>query len=358
MAKSMRAIGLNTGAQAGGLDQLSEFEMPLPELRPRDLLVRVAACGMNPVDTKKRKTNIFGEGAGTLEAPVVLGYDGAGTVEKVGPECSLFKEGDQVYFAGAIQRNGSNAEFVAIDERIVGHAPRSVSLTTAAAMPLVFLTAWEGIAEGLGLQAHDPKLAGKRLLVLPGAGGVGSFVIQLASQMYGLEVIATASRPESAKACMDLGAKFIINHRNPLKPQLTELGIGEVDFVFNAFDTAVYFKQYAEIIKPLGKMVSIVETDNDVPLTDLMVKRISFAWELMFTRPLYEVDLDFQGFVLNTGAKMLDSGALRMPEVNILPFDLDSLKLAHMEQESGKTIGKTVLTRDQGAVRSNALGGA
>merc|ERR1719188_609459 len=283
---------------------------------------------------------------GPLEAPVVLGYDGAGVVERAGPDCSLFKEGDRVYFAGAINRNGSNAEFVAIDERIVGLAPKTVSLTAAAAMPLVFLTAWEGLAEGLGLRAHDPKLAGKRLLVLPGAGGVGSFVIQLASQMYGLEVIATASRPESAKACVELGAKFTINHRNPLKPQLAELGIDEVDFVYNAFDTAVYFKQYAEIIRPLGKMVSIVETDSDIPLTDLMVKRISFAWELMFTRPLYGVDLEFQGFILNAGAQMLDSGALRMPELSVLPFGLESLKSAHTVQESGKAIGKIVLTRE------------
>merc|ERR1712050_265398 len=162
---------------------------------------------------------------------------------------------------------------------------------------------------------------------------------------------ATASRPESAKACMDLGARFTINHREPLKPQLARCGIDEVDFVYNAFDTAVYFKQYAEIIKPLGKMVSIVETEKDVPLTELMVKRISFAWELMFTRTLFGVDLEFQGFVLNAGARMLDSGALKLPEVKVLPFDLDSLKLAHTEQEGGKSIGKTVLTREQEAVK-------
>merc|ERR1712151_36817 len=219
-------------------------------------------------------------------------------------------------------------------------------------MPLVFLTAWEGPAEGLGLKAYDERIAGKRLLVLPGAGGVGSFVIQLASQMYGLKVIATASRPESAKACVDLGAKFTVNHREPLKPQLAECGIDEVDFVYNAFDTAVYFKQYAEIIKPLGKMVSIVETAKDGPLTDFMVKRISFAWELMFTRTIFEVDLEFQGFVLNTGARLLDSGALKLPEVKVFPFDLESLKSVHTEQESGKTIGKIVMTQEQGALKS------
>merc|ERR1712039_202628 len=199
---------------------------------------------------------------------------------------------------------------------------------------------------GLGLKAYDEKIAGKKLLLLPGAGGVGSFVIQLASQLYGLDVIATASRPESAKACKDLGAKVTINHREPLKPQLEKEGIDSVDFVYNAFDTSVYFKQYVEILKPFGKMVSIVETDADIPLTDLMVKRISFAWELMFTRPIYGVDLEFQGFILNSGARMLDSGALKMPEVKVLPFSLESLKSAHIEQESGKAIGKIVLTRE------------
>lgn len=354
MAKSMRAIGLNKGAAPGGLDQLSEFEMAMPELRPRDLLVKVVAAGLNPVDTKKRKTNIFGSGAGTLEAPVVLGYDGAGVVEKVGSESSLFQVGDKVYFAGDISRNGSNAEFLAIDERIVGHAPKTLNFTMAAAMPLVFLTAWEGLAEGLGLQAYDENLAGKKLLMLPGAGGVGSFVIQLASQIYGLDVIATASRPESAEACKALGAKFTINHREPLKPQLKDLGIEEVDFVYNAFDTSVYFEQYAEIIKPFGKIVSIVETDKEIPLTQLMVKRISFSWELMFTRPLHGVDLEYQGFILNSGAKMIDSGALKMPDVKVMPFDLESLKEAHAYQESGKAIGKTVLTRETKA----AVGGS
>jgi len=207
---------------------------------------------------------------------------------------------------------------------------------------------------GLGLQAYDENLAGKKLLMLPGAGGVGSFVIQLASQIYGLDVIATASRPESAEACKALGAKVTINHREPLKPQLKDLGIEEVDFVYNAFDTSVYFEQYAEIIKPFGKIVSIVETDKDIPLTQLMVKRISFSWELMFTRPLHGVDLEYQGFILNSGAKMIDSGALKMPDVKVMPFDLESLMEAHAYQESGKAIGKTVLTRETKA----AVGGS
>jgi len=198
----------------------------------------------------------------------------------------------------------------------------------------------------LALTAHDQRNAGKKLLALPGAGGVGSFVIQLASQVLSLDVIATASRPESAEACVALGAKHTINHREPLKPQLEELGIDGVDYVFNAYDTSVYFDQYAEIVKPLGKIVSIVETDKDLPLTKLMFKRITFSWELMFTRPIFGVDMENQGFILNTGAKMIDSGALKLPQLKVLPFDLESLRSAHTEQESGKAIGKTVLTRE------------
>jgi len=346
----MKACGLNTGKVPGGVELLEEFVMPVPELQPRDILVKVAACGLNPVDIKKRETNIFGAGVKTLESPLVLGYDGAGTVVKVGSESSIFKPGDQVYFAGSIARNGSNAEYLAIDERIVGHAPTSVSLTKAAAQPLVFITAWEGLFEGLGLTAFDPKIAGKKLLVLPGAGGVGSYVIQLASQLLGLKVIATASRPESVQATKDLGASVVINHREPLKPQLEKEGIDGIDFVYNAFDTSVYFEQYAEIVKPFGKIVSIVETDKHVNLTALMVKRISFAWELMFTRPLHGIDLEYQGYVLNQGANLLDCGALKMPDVKVLPWSLENLQAAHVEQYAGKVVGKLVLTRESDPV--------
>jgi len=305
------------------------------------------------VDTKNRKHNFFGSPTGPLEAPLVLGYDAAGVVEQVGAEVRNFKVGDKVFYAGDIKRAGSNAEYQAVDERIVGRAPKSLSLTTASAVPLVFLTAWEGLVEGLGLKAHDPSFAGKRLLLLPGAGGVGSFVTQLASQVFGLEVIATASRPESAQACRDLGATHVINHREPLKPQLDALGLDGVDYVYNAWKTEQYLEQYADIVKPLGKIVSIVETDEPLPVGKLMFKRISFAWEFMFTRAAFDVDMDFQGFILNEAARMIDSGALKMPAVKVLPMSLENLKAAHTEQESGTMIGKTVLTREANA----AVGG-
>lgn len=356
--KIMMAMGVNAGAEPGGVDKLEEFEAPLPALRPRDILVKVLASGMNPIDTKKRAHNLFGGGEGKLEEAMIMGYDGAGIVDQLGSESSLFEVGDNVYFAGAIDRNGSNADYVAIDERIVGHAPKSVSLTMASAQPLAFLTAWEGLFEGLGLKAFDRTHEGKRLLVLPGAGGVGSYVIQLAKQLLGLHVIATASRPESVQAAKDLGADTVINHREILKPQLEANGIDFVDFVYNAFDTSVYFTQYADIVRPMGKIVSIVETEKDIPLTALMVKRISFAWELMFTRSLYGVDLDYQGYALNQGAKLLDSGSIKLPGVQVLPWTIASLKQAHEEQASGKAIGKIVLTRETSADLGRVLGGA
>uniref|UniRef100_A0A7S2J7X5 Enoyl reductase (ER) domain-containing protein n=1 Tax=Zooxanthella nutricula TaxID=1333877 RepID=A0A7S2J7X5_9DINO len=326
--------------------------MPVPELRPRDLLVKVAACGLNPVDTKVRSKKTDA----TLTEPKVMGYDGAGVVERVGADCSLFKVGDKVYFAGAIDRQGSNAEFVAIDERIVGHMPKTLSVTAAAAQPLVLLTAWEGLVEGLGLTAFNPANQGKRLLILPGGGGVGSYVIQLAARVFGLEVIATASRPESADACKGLGATHVINHREPLQPQLKKLGIESVNFIYNAFDTKVYFDQYADIAAPLGKIVSIVETDAPLPMTKLMSKKVSFAWEFMFTRPMFGVDQGFQGFILNEGAKLIDTGMLKLPQVKALPFDVKSIREAHLEQESGKVIGKIVLTREAGEVGTFAPG--
>lgn len=349
LKKSMTAVGLNAGSSPGGIEQLSEFEMPIPELKPLDILVRVVASGLNPVDVKKRAKNVGSQETGTLSAPVVMGYDGAGIVERIGTDCSRFQVGDKVFFAGDLKRQGSNAEFIAIDERIVGRAPQSLSLTAAAAVPLVLLTAWEGLVEGLGLKAHDPKDVGKTLLILPGAGGVGSFVIQLASQVFGLKVIATASRPESAKACTDLGASHVINHREPLKPQLETLGIDGVDLVFNAFDTAVYFDQYCDIIKAKGKIVSIVETKEPLNMGQLMAKSVSFAWEFMFTRSFFGVDEEYQGFILKEGARMIDSGSLKMPAVQTLPFSLDNLRTAHTQQESGTTIGKLVLSREPAA---------
>eukprot|EP00931_Biecheleriopsis_adriatica_P121316 TRINITY_DN963_c0_g1_i6.p1 TRINITY_DN963_c0_g1~~TRINITY_DN963_c0_g1_i6.p1 ORF type:complete len:491 (-),score=128.66 TRINITY_DN963_c0_g1_i6:140-1612(-) len=344
-AEMMPAFGLKEGTKPGSLDLIEAFDMPVPELRPHDVLIRVTSSGMNPVDTKKRKLNIFGPGTGPLVEPLIMGYDVAGVVEKVGSEASLFKVGEKVYAAGQIERNGSNAELVAVDERIVGHAPESLSATVASAQALILLTAWEGLFEGLGLTAFDPSLQGKRLLILPAAGGVGCYVVQMASKLLGLEVIACASAKDKERM-MELGAKHVISSREPLKGQLEALGIDGVDFVYNAFDTAVYFSQYAEVIKPYGKIVSIVETDEKIPLTELMVKRVTFTWELMFTRPMMGVEVERQGKILNDCAKLIDAGMLKVGPVKALPWSLESLKEMHSLTETGNAGGKLAMTKE------------
>lgn len=338
----MNVIGLKSAT--GGIELFEEFRMPVPELGDRDVLIKVDAAGMNPVDDKLR-TN-FGT-PGPLDAPKVLGMDGCGTIAAVGKAVTFFKVGDVVWTAGLLTKNGTNADYVAHDERIVGLAPTSISRGMAASVPLVFLTAWEGLFEGLGLSEFDPALAGKTLLVLPGAGGVGSFVIQLASAILGLTVIATASRPESGQACINLGAKYTINHRQPLKPQIEALGLDGVDYIYNAYKTDVYFDQYCDIVKPLGGIVSIVETDEPMALGKLMHKRVTFVWELMFTRPLFNVEMERQHGILNDAARLIDRGLIRLPDVKVLPWSLQSLKKMHTEQASGTMIGKNVMSRGE-----------
>jgi len=338
MPSQMKAIGLAT--ESGAIELLQEIEVPVPELRPRDILLKVEACGMNPVDTKRRA------GDAKLEEPRILGYDGVGVVAAKGAEASLFEVGDRVWTAGVMNRNGTNAEYMAVDERIVGHAPKSLGLESAA-VPLTLLTAWEGLFESLAIKPMDNANIGKTLLILPGAGGVGSFVIQLAKKLAGLTVIATASRPESEAAVLALGADYVINHRKPLKEQLEANGLSGVDYIYNAYDTAANFEQYCEIINPLGKIVSIVETKKELPLTKLMFKRVTFAWELMFTRPIFDVDPINQHHILNNGAKLIDEGFLKLPEVTTLSYSVESLQEAHRKQESGTMIGKQVLTMAQ-----------
>lgn len=337
----MSAIGLSTCH--GGVELIDDLVVPVPSLGARDILVRVLACGLNPVDTKKRSG--FGK-PGPVTAPVIMGYDGVGMVEALGSDASLFKVGDKVYTAGVLNRNGTNADFMAVDERIVALAPKSLSAAHAASVPLVLLTAWEGLFESLGLTAFDFSLSGKSILVLPGAGGVGSYVIQLAKKLLGLTVIATASRAESMAACIALGADFTINHREPLQPQIAALGLTGVDFIYNAHEVAVYFPQFAGLINPFGKIVNIVASADKVDISSVMAKRVTFVWELMFTRPLFGVDPIQQHHILAAGARLIDCGLLSIPAVEVLPYSAASLRAAHTKQETGTVVGKLVLSKE------------
>jgi len=318
---------------------LEEFQLPQPALRSHDILVRVESCALNPIDTKLRKLTPPPGGF-----PKVLGFDGAGTVETCGSEASIFKAGDKVFFAGSHLRNGSNAEFVAVDERIVGSAPATVNATIASSVPLCALTAWEGL-EQLGINPASTSGKKQSLLMLPGAGGVGCYGIQLA-KLAGLQVIATASRPESEAACRQLGADHVVNHKLPLKPQLETLGVGQVDYIYDAVSFEDNAAQFVDLIKPFGKIVTIT-TVGKASIDPFKVKSVSICWEFMFTRSaLTTDDIAHQGEILNAVSALIDSGKLKTPIWKTLPWSLESLRKAHELQESGQAIGKIVMTSE------------
>jgi NADPH2:quinone reductase len=317
----------------------------LPDPGPaagHDLLVRVEAVSVNPVDTKVRMQRYGGATGRGSEA--ILGWDAAGRVEAVGPEVSLFRPGDAVYYAGAIGRPGSNAELHLVDERIVGRKPRSLDWADAAAVPLTAITAYEAIVDRLGV---DPEAMdrGKRLLVVAGAGGAGSMAIQI-GRLLGLEVIATASRPASAEWCRSLGAVAVIDHRTPLAEGLKAAGRGEVDCVLLCADTDGYWPQLADVIKPQGAICSIVRSQAPVALNALMAKCARFSWEAMFARSSYATpDMIEQHRILERVAAWIDAGRLRGTATERLsPINAQNLRAAHARVETGRMIGKIVLS--------------
>ena len=339
----MRAIVAESAA-ASGLEMapiplpLRQIELPLPELRPHDLLVRVEAVAVNPVDTKVRASLAAGA------APRVLGWDAVGCVEAVGSAVSRFKPGDGVMAAGDITRPGCNAQWLAVDERITGRRPKGSSWAEAACLPLTGLTAWEALFERLGLDP-DGGDAGRSLLILGGAGGVGSLAIQLARRA-GLLVIATASRPESAAWVRELGADHVIDHRRDLAPQLAELGLETVDRIANFADTEAYWDVMADLIRPQGAIVAIVGNRAPLDLDRLKSKSASFHWEFMFTRPRYGTpDLARQGEILERLADRIEAGELRSTlHSEIGAITADNLERAHALLASGRTIGKIALS--------------
>lgn len=307
-----------------------------------DLLVRVEAVSVNPVDTKVRVQRYGGATGRGSEA--ILGWDAAGTVVAVGPEVSLFRAGDAVYYAGSIRRPGSNAELHLVDERIVGAKPSSLDWADAAAVPLTAITAYEAIVDRLGV---DPEGVdrGKSLLVIAGAGGVGSMAIQI-GHLLGLEVVATASRAESADWCRSLGAAAVIDHRAPLAEGLKAAGRGEVDCVLLCADTDHYWPQLADVVKPQGAICAIVRNQAPIDLKTLMGKCARFAWEAMFARSSYATaDMIEQHRLLGRVAAWIDGGKLRATATERLaPISAENMRAAHVRVESGRMIGKIVLS--------------
>ena len=333
----MRAVGYHAPHPIDHPEALVDLELPAPTPGARDLLVRVAAVSVNPVDTKVR--------ASAQPAPgqaKVLGWDAVGTVEAVGGDVRHYRPGDRVWYAGSIARQGTNAELHTVDERIVGHAPTSLPDAQAAALPLTAITAWELLFDRL--QVAQGGGQGQSLLVVGGAGGVGSILVQLARQLTGLTVIATASRPESRQWCLDLGAHAVIDHREAFGPQLQAAGVAAVDYVAALTQTDQHLVQIVEALRPQGRL-ALIDDPKALDVGLLKRKSLSLHWELMFTRALFETpDMDRQRALLNEVARLVDAGRIRSTLQGVLgTIDAKNLRAAHAQIESGKAVGKLVL---------------
>ncbi|QDX21516.1 zinc-binding alcohol dehydrogenase family protein [Pandoraea pnomenusa] len=336
----MKAVGLTRYLPIDDPESLVDIELPTPTPAGRDILVKVEAISVNPVDTKVRAPK-----AKVEATPRVLGWDAAGTVAAVGPDATLFRVGDPVYYAGSITRAGANSEFHLVDERIVGHMPASLDFVSAAALPLTTITAWEALFDRLGV-APDGSDEGKSVLVVGGAGGVGSIAIQLARRVARLTVVATASRPASADWCRQLGAQHVIDHYQDIPAQLLAAGVPQVDFVLCLNDTDEHFPALAQAVAPQGKICSIVENARPLDVGLLKNKSATFVWEFMFTRAMYETpDMIAQHKLLTEVARLVDAGTLRTTLGEVIgPINAVNLRRAHAQLEGGRTIGKLVLS--------------
>ncbi|WP_371345479.1 zinc-binding alcohol dehydrogenase family protein [Ancylobacter sp. IITR112] len=333
----MKAIGYTQSLPITEERALFEFEAAAPLPGPRDLLVRVKAISVNPVDTKVRMRR-----AGSPEAPVILGWDAAGVVEAVGAEVTLFKAGDAVFYAGDLNRPGTNAELHLVDERLVGPKPATLDFAEAAALPLTSLTAWEGLFDRLQVPRDGGE--GANLLIVGAAGGVGSMAVQLARQLTRLTVIGTASRPESRAWVERLGAHAVIDHSRPLSEEIAAAGLGEIDYTFSLTQTDRHWPEIIKAARPQGRLALIDDPASLDPLP-LKAKSLSLHWELMFTRSLFATpDMVRQHEILAEVSRLVDAGTLiATAGTRLGAINAQNLKRAHAALESGATIGKIVL---------------
>jgi zinc-binding alcohol dehydrogenase family protein len=338
----MKAVGLYQYLPVDNPDSLVDVEVPTPTPTGRDLLVRVHAVSVNPVDVKRRAPR-----PGSESRPRILGWDAAGVVEAIGENVTLFKPGDEVYYAGSIDRAGCNSELHLVDERIVGPKPRTLDFEEAAALPLTTITAWEAIFDRLGVAKTPSANAGRSILIIGGAGGVGSIAIQIAKQVAGLTVIASASRPESGAWCRQQGADAVINHRQPLQEELATAGFTTVNYILCTNSVEQYVESMAAVIAPQGKICTIVGTkDNEpIPMNLFMQKSVGFFFELMFTRPVFQTtDMQAQHDLLSEAARLIDAGVLHTTLTERFgPLTAGNLRRAHARIETGTMIGKLAL---------------
>ena len=334
----MKAVGYTQQGAIDRDDALIDLDLAKPTPTGHDILVKVAAVSVNPVDYKIRQNR-----AATAEAPGVLGWDAVGEVVGLGDAVGQFKLGDKVWYAGAINRAGTNSEFHLVDERIVGHAPKSATTAAAAALPLTTLTAHEMLFDRLRVTEPVPGAA-KAVLIIGGAGGVGSIAIQLLRALTDLTVIATASRPETMDWVRKLGAHYVIDHSKPLPEQIAALGIGAPGFVFSTNYSDTYVTQIAELIAPQGRF-GLIDDPKAFDIMPFKGKSVSIHWELMFTRSLFTTpDIAHQGAILTKVAQLLDDGKIKSTVTESLgPITAANLRKAHALLETGKARGKIVL---------------
>jgi zinc-binding alcohol dehydrogenase family protein len=329
----MRAVGLYKYLPIDHPESLLDLEVDAPAPAGRDLLVEVKAVSVNPVDTKRRVA-----GKDQVEkAPKILGWDAAGVVKSAGPACELYRPGDPVYYAGSVIRPGSNSQYQLVDERIVGRKPANLSFAEAAALPLTTLTAWELMFDRMGI-SKSGKDAGRSMLILGGAGGVGSIAIQLAKKLAKLKVTASASRPESIAWCRQLGADETVDHSQPIEGR-------EFDYVLCLNSSDLYWRSFPAITRPQGRIGLIVRTTKPVDLAILHDKSISVHLEGMFTRSTFQTpDMQAQHALLEEAAGLIEAGVLKGTMTqNLGRIDAATLRKAHRMLEEGHVTGKLVL---------------
>ncbi|MGX1172861.1 zinc-binding alcohol dehydrogenase family protein [Pseudomonas sp. R151218B TE3479] len=334
----MKAIAYYHSLPITDPQSLQDIELPEPVAGPRDLLVEVKAISVNPVDTKVRQNVQPEDGIAK-----VVGWDVAGVVKAVGSEVTLFKAGDKVFYAGSIARAGGNSELHVVDERIVGHMPKTLGFADAAALPLTAITAWELLFERLNIQEGQDN-QGQSLLIVGAAGGVGSILTQLASQLTGLKVIGTASRAQTQEWVRGLGADLVIDHSRPLSEVLKEAGQSQVTHVASLTQTDQHLDQLVEALAPQGKL-ALIDDPKALDVTKLKRKSLSLHWEFMYTRSLFETaDMLEQHKLLNRVAALIDAGTLKTTVgEHFGTINAENLRRAHALLESGQSKGKIVL---------------
>lgn len=315
--------------------RLEVFDLTEPEVGPYDLLVRVHAISINPVDYKIRQNR-----SAPADYPVILGWDAAGIVEKVGSQVAKFKKGDEVFYAGDINRAGSYAELQAVDSRIVALKPKTLSFAEAAALPLTSLTAYEALIS----QKISDLSQGTKTLIIGGAGGVGSMAIQLLKALTKTTVIATASRRESKDWCQKLGADHVIDHSKNIADALSKIGVKDIDCAFGTTHSDRYFEILPQILKPFGHFV-LIDDPKQFDISSFKAKSIRVSWELMFTKTLFNYDLESQGEILSTVASLIDKKSIKTTLTKKLDgFSFENIREAHELLESGVSIGKIVVS--------------